>query len=157
MNKMTPWTSKSIHNYSKSLCKRTSVKYFLWIFLFLRTMNVKSIQQTHTEYRFCSRRWIQQGNKKSMETYSCHKEVENPSQEIGNAYVWFLYHNPSVIVCICFNHLVPLIQVSPISQARVFESSGNFCFYFVSSTTLAHKTVNIWLINSSTHVSMNEK
>ena len=94
---------------------------------------MRSIQQLHTEYKFYSSHWIQQGSKRSMKTYSCHKKADNPSQETWNVKVWFLYQNPHIIY-LCSNYFVTFIYVSLISHPRILREE-TFFVSSVSSTT----------------------
>ena len=92
--------------------------------------NMRSIQQLHTEYKFYSSHWIQQGSKKSMKTYSYHKKANNPSQETWNVKVWFLYQNPHIIY-LCFNYFLTFIYISFTSHPRILREEA----FSVSSTT----------------------
>ena len=91
---------------------------------------MRSIQQLHTEYKFYSSYWIQQGSKKSMKTYSYHKKANNPSQETWNVKVWFLYQNPHIIY-LCFNYFLTFIYISFTSHPRILREEA----FSVSSTT----------------------
>lgn len=72
MDKMTPWTLKLIHSYSKSCVRESLLNVSCEFFYFFRTTNTRSTQQLYTVYQVYSSHWIQQGNKTSVTTYSCH-------------------------------------------------------------------------------------
>lgn len=110
MDKMTPWTLKLIHSYSKSCVRELLLNVSCEFFYFFRTTNRGSTQQLYTVYQVCSSHWIQQGNKTSVTTYSCSKELKNLFQEMGNACdsdIRILV----LFMCICFHHLVPFIYM----------------------------------------------